>query len=95
MAVVPRRFDFIEFASNLGPFLDSLKREGQSILVDRDGELYKLEPQAADFWRYYDAKRVREALRASTGALRGVNRDELLADIHAERAQDSQGRPGD
>lgn len=98
MAVEPRRFEFNDFANNLGPIFDRLKREGQPILVAREGELYKLEPQepkAADLWRHYNADRVRKALRASAGALRGVDRDELLADIHAQRAQDSHGRPGD
>lgn len=98
MAIEPRRLDFEEFANNLGPIFDRLKREGQPILVEREGELYKLEPQepkAADLWRHYDADRVRKALRASAGALMGVNRDELQADIRAQRAQDSHGRPGE
>lgn len=95
MAVEPRRVDFREFANNLGPIFDSLRREGQPILVDRDGELYKLEPQepqGEDPWTGYDAERVRKALRASAGALHGVNREELLADIHVQRGQDSRGR---
>ena len=98
MAVEPRRLDFNEFATNLNVVFDRLKREGRPLIVDREGELYRVQPEAPgpqDLWRHYNADRVRQALRASAGALRGVNRDELLADIHAERAQDSRGRPGD
>lgn len=48
--------------------------------------------EEADPWTGYDAERVRKALRASAGALHGVNRKELLADIRAQRGQDSRGR---
>lgn len=43
-------------------------------------------------WFGYSAQRVRRALRKAAGALVGVNRDELLADIHAARQQQSHGR---
>src|SRR5205085_6216260 len=48
--------------------------------------------QAADIWAHYDPERAREALRASKGALAGVDRDELLADIHAQRGQKARRR---
>jgi hypothetical protein len=41
----------------------------------------------------YDPAKVLAGLSASAGALVGTNRDELLADIQAQRGQDSQGRP--
>ncbi len=41
----------------------------------------------------YEPKRVKEALRRSAGALRGIDRERLLSDLRAERDQDSSGRP--
>ena len=93
-----RRIDFDEFASNLGPIFESLYRDGEPILVAKEGRLFKVEPQdvnAGDVWRDYDPDRVREALRESAGAFRGVDREALLEDIHGQRAQFSTGRPGD
>lgn len=48
-----------------------------------------------DIWKDYDPERTRVALRKSAGALSGVDRDQLVADIYAQRGQDSKGRPGD
>lgn len=46
-----------------------------------------------DIWAGYDPDKVREGLRKAAGALAGVDREELLRDIYAEREQDSKGRP--
>jgi PHD/YefM family antitoxin component YafN of YafNO toxin-antitoxin module len=40
-----------------------------------------------DIWASYDPERAKAALQASAGALKGVDRDELLADIHDQRGQ--------
>ncbi len=40
-----------------------------------------------DIFANYEPERAREALRKSAGALAGVDRDVLLADIHAARKQ--------
>lgn len=56
------------------------------------------EPLLADpdnIWAGYDPQRVAEALKASAGALRGVDVDELLADLKEQRIQDSNGRPAE
>ncbi len=52
-----------------------------------------LDVAAEDIWGAYDPAKVTQALAASGGALTGVDRDELLADIRAQRGQNSQGRP--
>lgn len=46
-----------------------------------------------DMWVDYDPTRTRDALRDSVGALRGVDRQELIAEIHRAREQGSPGRP--
>jgi hypothetical protein len=48
-----------------------------------------------DIWANYDPVKVLAAIHATAGILAGVDREALLADIHAARGQDSQGRPGD
>lgn len=66
------------------------------VILDKDGELYRLnhmEKEPQDIWAGYNPVKVREALKKSAGALAGVDRKQLLADIRAQRAQDSKGRP--
>jgi hypothetical protein len=38
-------------------------------------------------------QKMRGAVHAAAGTMRGVNRDELLANLRAERGKDSIGRP--
>jgi excisionase family DNA binding protein len=46
-----------------------------------------------DIWADYDPQRVRAALAASAGALRGVDIEQLQDDLADAREQDSSGRP--
>lgn len=46
-----------------------------------------------DLWASYDPVQVRHALQQSAGALRGVDRDQLLRDLAEQSGQDSRGRP--
>jgi hypothetical protein len=46
-----------------------------------------------DIWADYDPARAQAGLRHSAGALRGVDREQLLADLAEQRGQDSRGRP--
>jgi hypothetical protein len=46
-----------------------------------------------NIWADYDPEKVREGLRKSAGALKGVGRDALQRDIRNQRKQDSHGRP--
>ena len=66
------------------------------VLLEKNGKLYRLteEPQE-NIWADYDPARAKAALRKSAGALQGVDRDELLADIRSGREQNSHGRPID
>ena len=50
------------------------------------------EPQ--DIFANYEPERAREALRKSAGVLAGVDRDALLADIHATRKKADRNRLG-
>lgn len=84
-------------AYRIGPRGIRIKKE------DLDGMIRPARPKKSTtqgekslqpIWAGYDPRRVREALRRSAGALAGVDRDALLADIHAAREQASDNRPG-
>jgi hypothetical protein len=93
---------FDEFARQLPRIFDALDRRNGSVVVERYGRLYRLEPEARppvprlaapdDLWADYDPERVLAGLQASTGALAHVDRDQLRQDLRAQREQDSQGR---
>jgi hypothetical protein len=96
---------FDDFARRVRSVFDDVARKGRAVLVEREGRLYRLEPERrppvlqaadpADVWKHYDAERVKEAFRRGAGLLRGVDREELLRDLHGQREQDSTGRPAD
>ena len=91
----PMSFD--EFARQLRAVFDTLAQRGEKVVVEKEGLLFRLEPEKApkkpDLWTDYDPQRVRQGLKRSAGALAGVDRNALIVDIHRQRQQDSQGRP--
>jgi hypothetical protein len=46
-----------------------------------------------DIWAGYDPEKVREGLRKSAGALKGVDIETFKKDVKNQRQQDSHGRP--
>jgi predicted nucleic acid-binding protein len=46
-----------------------------------------------DIWQDYDPEKVRQGLKTSAGALKGVDIEALKKDIKNQRQQDSHGRP--
>jgi hypothetical protein len=89
-----RRIDFDEFAAQLPALLETLAREHEQVLVEKEGKIYRVgatdESASA---KPHDAEAVRRALARSTGALGNVDRRTLMRDIHAGRQQASRGRP--
>lgn len=95
MAAEPRTVP-VEPGSQLDAALDATP--DAPLLLERAGRLYRLEPvgrSARVLEAGADEERVRQALRQGAGFLNGIDVEELLADIRAQRGQDSQGRPGD
>ena len=78
--------------SELGRFLEEI---GEApVVLEKDGERYVLAREAAhDIWADYDPEKVRQALLQSAGALAGIDRESLLNDIRAARAQHDPGHP--
>ena len=97
MAKELKRLSFDEFASNVRIVFDNIARKGEPVLIEREGQIYRLEPeqtrQPEALWASYDPEVVRHALGKSAGALAGVDREVLLHDLHRAREQASHGRP--
>lgn len=90
-----------EIERELARLLTEAQAENRLAEVEIAGNRYRLvpvdddiqttdEPNAND-----DPQKMREAIHAAAGTIKGVNRDELLADLRAERGQDSIGRPAE
>ena len=97
MAKELKRVSFDEFTSNVLTIFDNMVRRGDPVLIEREGQIYRLEledtQQAEALWIGYDPEIVRHGLRESAGALTGIERETLLRDIHQARKQLSHGRP--
>ena len=95
MANEPHKIIKVAADSELGKLVDKARRH--PVLLEKDGVLFRLEPEEApkkpDIWANYDPEKVREGLRKSAGALKGVDIEALKRDIRDQRGQDSNGRP--
>jgi len=92
-----KRVNFDEFAINLPTIFDTMARRKEPVLIEREGQIYRLELEQAqlpeNIWSSYDPEKVRRGLKKSAGALAGVDRETLLRDMHEAREQASHGRP--
>ncbi len=83
--------------SEIGLTLKVARASGEPVVVDTGEDLYTLVVALAessrDVFAGYDPQAAVAALRALGGALAGVDREDLLTDLRAQRAQDSVGRP--
>ena len=86
---------FDELALRLRAVFDTMAQHGETVLVEKEGLLFRIEPaqEQQDIWATYDPQRAGQGIKKSAGALAGVDREALLKDIHEQRQQDSQGRP--
>lgn len=69
--------------------------EVRPLLLEKAGRRFRILRDTDDAFAGYDPEKVREAIHAAAGILEGVNREELLADLRAQRGQDSIGRPAE
>ncbi len=90
-----------EIERELARRLTKAQAEHKPAEVEIAGNRYRLVPVDDDIQMTdepnapYDPQKMREAIHAAAGTMKGVDRDELLADLRAERGQDSIGRPAD
>lgn len=83
--------------SELGRTLKAAQTSGEPVVVDTGEQRFTLivalaEP-AQDAFADYDPQAAMAGIRALDDALAGVDREQLLDDLYAQRAQDSHGRP--
>ncbi len=99
---MPTNIYTTEADSQLATLIRTAAETGEPLYIQADGEVFKvsidkpltgLKHEREDPWKDYDPERAREAVRQLRGALVGVDRDELLADIMAAREQDPSTRP--
>ena len=97
MAKEVKRVNFDEFAVNLPTIFDTMARKKEPVLIEREGQIYRLELERTqppeNIWTHYDPETARRGLREGAGALAGVDREAILCDIHGARQQASHGRP--
>ncbi|MGH2533591.1 MAG: hypothetical protein ACRDJW_14935 [Thermomicrobiales bacterium] len=65
------------------------------ILLEKNGQRFRLTRESEDRIANHDPERTREALRRSFGTLRGVDVEDLKRDLREQREQDSIGRPSE
>ncbi len=88
MANEPQRMDFEQFQTHLKQVFEQVRAGNQPVLVERDGETYRLEKHAPeDIWKDYDPEKVQQALTASRGMFAGTNREKFLHEMHEQREQ--------
>lgn len=84
-------------AYRVGPRRIRIRKEDLMAVVQpaRGEEVTAVEKETKrpDIFAHYDPERARKALAQSAGALAGINREALLRDLHAQRDQESTGRP--
>lgn len=83
-------------AYRVGPRRIRLRKEDlEKVIqpVQREGRTMEQQRKPQDIFRRYDPARARHALQESAGALAHVDRQQLLADLRAQREQASVGRP--
>ena len=73
--------------------------KGNPLVLVRDGQRYRVQRELigsdpADILAGYDPVRVRKELTEIDGSWEGIVTEALIADVHAQRGQDSRGRLG-
>jgi hypothetical protein len=88
MAHEPHRISFDQFKTHLVKVFEQLRDSSQPVLVERNGETYRLEKQGAeDPCHDYDPVKAHQALTAGRGMFAGTDREQFLREIHEQREQ--------
>ena len=83
--------------SELGLTMKAAQASGEPVIMDIGEDRYTvliaLAEPTRDIFAYYDPQAAVAWLRALDEVFAGVDRERLLRDLHAQRAQDSTARP--
>lgn len=97
MSKEPKRVQFAEFTLNPERLFAVVAADREPLLVEKEGVVFRIEiaelKEPEDIWADYDPQLAKAGLQKSAGALAGIDREELMTDIHEVRHQNSSGRP--
>lgn len=79
----------IEPGSELARLLD--EAGDTPVLLEKNGEMYRLTRAGADIWTGYDPAKVRTALAKTAGSWADIDTDKLITDLY--RAREEGSRP--
>jgi hypothetical protein len=83
-----QRIRFSDFVEHLQYFFTQARDQRQAILIERDGETYRLEREApANVWQGYDPEKVQRAFAEGRGMFAGTDRERFLREVDEERGQ--------
>ena len=93
-----RKISYEEFVEDLPAILDEVARDGEVVLVEKNGQVFSIGlaeslPRRQILPRH-DPEALRRAIQESAGALKGLDIDAFKAEMREMRQQDSKGRPG-
>jgi hypothetical protein len=86
---------FDEFAARLPNVFDAIARRRAPILVERNGELFRVAPEGGNPWAGYDPAAVEAAIARTAGSWADLGVDRAVAALYAAREAGSRppGRP--
>jgi hypothetical protein len=83
----------IDPASDLNEMLNTADRE--SVALVRSGVRYRLVRDDEELFANYGPERVQASLDRAFGGWKGIDAKALIDELHAQRDQDSEGRPAE
>ena len=87
-----RRIGFEEFAAELPDLIETLAREHEQVLVEKEGRVFRVSA-VDETVRAHDPERLRRILARNSGAFKTIDIEALKRDLREARQQDSEGRP--
>ena len=84
-----KRLRYINYAANMQAILDLVANEQQCVELEYEGKLVRLEFAGEAPEIPHDPEAVRRALKASAGALKNVDIEELKRDLREMGYQDT------
>jgi hypothetical protein len=93
VAMVAEKVIPVEPGSDVDRFLK--QADDQPIIAEAHGHRFRVVREPVDPFANYDPERVKAGLARISGLLKGVDIEDLKAELRQQRGQDSSGRPAD
>lgn len=93
MGALPKRDAVISIDQNSETGRLLKRAAAEALILEADGERFRIVREAEDPFANYDPERTREALAALVGVFQGIDTEKMKGELRAQRDQDSLGRP--